>query len=177
MALLVEREARLVRLRPVGEWDTGLQRELEAEILSLAAIGARAFLIDLAATHHIQYRVLPEVLGLFRQIRQLGGELAISSPDSYLLEILAAGDIPRTIPVFPSEASWLLNDPLPSPGHREAVAGRGTQRVPGGEGFWDTLYDNSSSRASPMRSTAWRNAGLSRSTGRPSRSARARPAS
>jgi anti-anti-sigma regulatory factor len=108
LALLVEREAKLVRLRPVGEWDTGLQRELEAEILSLAAIGARAFLIDLAAAHHIQYRVLPEVLGLFRQIRQLGGELAISSPDSYLLEILAAGDIPRTIPVFPSEASAAL---------------------------------------------------------------------
>jgi anti-anti-sigma regulatory factor len=127
VGLLVERDARLVKMRAMGELDISLQRELEAEVLSLATIGNKQFLVDLAATTHIQYKVLADLLGLYRQIQQLGGVLAISSPDAYLLEILATEDIPRTIPVFPSEASAALGIPdssvawesVPREGERE----------------------------------------------------------
>jgi len=108
MALVVTRHADFVELRLLTDWDVRLQRELESEVLGLAAVGARSFAVNLLGVSHIQYRVLPELLGLHRQVRQLGGSLVVVGPSPYLLDILAAGDVPRQIPVFPSEASAAL---------------------------------------------------------------------
>jgi anti-anti-sigma regulatory factor len=103
MSLMSEKRKEYHLLRPLDEWNLELQREIETEILWQATTGRRSFVIDLGLTSHIQFRVLPELLGFFRQIRKLGGELVISGPSSYLLEILAAGDVPRNIPVFTTE--------------------------------------------------------------------------
>ncbi len=108
MILRVERDGGRVLLRPVGSWDEELQRRLEKEILGLGAVGVSEFVIDLVEVQHIRFRVLPALLTLFHRVRRQGNDLAIARPNSYLLEILAAGDVPRTIPVFPSEASAAL---------------------------------------------------------------------
>ena len=108
MALISERRDDYLMLRPLGVWDANMQRELEAQIMGQAAIGVRNFVVDLLATEHLKFRIIPELLSLYGQVIRSGGDLVISSPSPYLLEILAAGDVPGRISVFPSEASAAL---------------------------------------------------------------------
>ena len=105
MALFLEGWKEPAVLRPVDEWDSRMQSEVEAEVLALMAAGRRSFIVDLDAVTHLQWRILPGLVGLSRQVRQLGGTLVLSAPSPYLLDILAAGDVPGEIPIYPSEAS------------------------------------------------------------------------
>jgi len=104
MAIQVDDWRNPVLLRPLEEWDSRLEREIESEIFGLLADGNRDFQIELAAVTHIKFSVLPDLLGFHRQLRSLGGSLALSGPSPYLLDVLAAGDVPGTIPIYPSEA-------------------------------------------------------------------------
>jgi len=101
------REGTLV-LRPADEWDEALHAELSRIVRSQLGMGGRSFLVDLTATTHIRFRVLAKLLDLHSEVRRAGGELVLASPSFYLMEILAAGDVPRSIPVYPSEASAAL---------------------------------------------------------------------
>lgn len=105
MTLFSEMREETLCLRPCEEWDLQLQEQVTGRIRGQLAVGVRSFLVDLACTTHIKYRVLEGLKQLHREVRRAGGELALSSPSFYLLEVLAAGDVPRTIPVYPSEAS------------------------------------------------------------------------
>ena len=92
-------------LRPVDEWDSRLQCEIEAEVLALMAEDHRSFIVDLEAVTHLQFRILPGLVSLSRQVQQLGGTLVLAGPSPYLLDILAAGGVPGEIPIYPSDAS------------------------------------------------------------------------
>ncbi len=108
MALLADGWRDPVLLRPLEEWDSRLQSEIESEILGLMADGHRDFMIDLGAVTHIKFSVLPDLLGFHRQLHALGGNLVLAGPSPYLLNVLAAGDVPGTIPIYPSEACAAL---------------------------------------------------------------------
>ncbi len=95
----------ILRLRPTDEWDERSQQELSDRIRGQLVVGVRRFLVDLTHTIHIRYQVLAGLKRLHGDVRRAGGELVLAAPSFYLLEILAAGDVPRTIPVYPSEAS------------------------------------------------------------------------
>lgn len=103
--LFTERFDEEALLRPIGDWDQDLSREIRDEVLGLLAVGVRDFRVSLSRVGHIHYQTLSELKQLYGRVAALGGRLALYAPSPYLLEILAAGDIPRTIPVFPSEAS------------------------------------------------------------------------
>lgn len=105
MALFTEGWREPVMLRPVDEWDSRLQCEIEAEVLALMAVDHRSFIVDLEAVTHLQFRILPGLISLCRQVRQLGGTLVLAGPSPYLLDILAAGGVPGEIPIYPSDAS------------------------------------------------------------------------
>ncbi|MDP6418667.1 MAG: STAS domain-containing protein [Candidatus Krumholzibacteria bacterium] len=93
-----------VLLRPGGEWDSSVEMELKSRILGKMSEGYRDFVIDLSELGHIKYSILPDLLSFYRQIRRQGAELALASPSSYLLSILAAGDLAGQVPIYPSEA-------------------------------------------------------------------------
>ncbi|MCP4548904.1 MAG: STAS domain-containing protein [bacterium] len=141
MALFSERRDDCLMLRPLGQWDETMQHEVEAQVLGQGAIGVQSFVIDLCGTEHIKFKVIPALLELAERIGKYGGDLVIASPSPYLLEILAAGDVPRRIPVFPSEASAALGVKSPSvailsylqDGERETTetASRAVATVPG----------------------------------------------
>ncbi len=95
-------------LKPVEEWDSRLESEIESEVLGLMTDGNRDFIIDLGAVTHIKFSVLPDLLAFHRQLQSLGGSLALQGPSPYLLNVLAAGDVPGTIPIYPSEACAAL---------------------------------------------------------------------
>jgi hypothetical protein len=95
----------ILRLQPTDEWDERSQQELSDRIRGQLVVGVRCFLVDMTHTIHIRYQVLADLKRLYGDVRRAGGELVLAAPSSYLLEILAAGDVPRTIPVYPSEAS------------------------------------------------------------------------
>lgn len=105
MMLLSELRDGLLRLSPCDEWDVRVQEQLVAQVRGRLAVGVRRFLVNLERTTHIHYHVLADLCRLHGEVRRAGGELVLSAPGSYLLEILAAGDVPRTIPVYSSEAS------------------------------------------------------------------------
>jgi len=107
-AILAERWQDPVLLRPLETWDSRMQSEIESEILGRMAEGNRDFVVDLGAVTHIKFSVLPDLLGFHRQLRALGGSVALCGPSPYLLNILAAGDVPGTIPIYPSEACAAL---------------------------------------------------------------------
>ena len=108
MTLLADGWRDPVLLRPLEEWDSRLQSEIESEVLGLMAEGHRDFVVDLGAVTHIKFSVLPDLVGFHRQLRALGGTLALAGPSAYLLNVLAAGDVPGTIPIYPSEACAAL---------------------------------------------------------------------
>jgi len=108
VALICEQRDDYLLLRPADEWDERMQTELTRTLRGALAAGGRSFVVDLAGTIHIRYRVLELLLALHRELRRAGGELVLASPSFYLMEILAAGDVPRSIPVYPSEASAAL---------------------------------------------------------------------
>jgi len=108
VALICEQRDDYLLLRPADEWDERLQGELARTLREALAAGGRSFVVDLAGTIHIRYRVLELLLTLHRELRGAGGELVLASPSFYLMEILAAGDVPRSIPVYPSEMSAAL---------------------------------------------------------------------
>lgn len=104
-SLFCETKDGILCLRPLDEWDERSQQDLSDRIRGRLAVGGRCFLVDLSHTLHIRYQVLADLKRLYGDVRRAGGELVLAAPSSYLLEILAAGDVPRTIPVYPSEAS------------------------------------------------------------------------
>ncbi|MCB1163214.1 MAG: STAS domain-containing protein [Candidatus Krumholzibacteriia bacterium] len=108
MTLICEPMDGILTLRPADEWDDILHEELARAVRSRLATGGRSFLVDLAATTHIRFRVLSKLLDLHDEVKRAGGELVLAGPSFYLMEILAAGDVPRSIPVYPSEASAAL---------------------------------------------------------------------
>jgi len=108
MTVMDDRWQDPVLLRPLETWDNRLQSEIEAEILGRMADGNRDFVVDLGMVTHIKYSVLPELLAFHRQLHALGGSLALCGPSAYLLNILAAGDVPGTVPIYPSEACAAL---------------------------------------------------------------------
>jgi anti-anti-sigma regulatory factor len=108
MTLLTDNWQDPVLIRPLEDWDCGRESEIESEILGLMADGHRDFVIELSSVTHIKYSVLPDLLGFHRQLRALGGSLALAGPSPYLLNVLAAGDVPGTIPIYPSEACAAL---------------------------------------------------------------------
>ncbi len=108
MTLLADGWRDPITLRPIEEWDSRLESEIESEILGLMADGNRDFIIELSAVTHIKYSVLPDLLEFHRQLHALGASLALQGPSSYLLNVLAAGDVPGTIPIYPSEACAAL---------------------------------------------------------------------
>ncbi len=103
--LFCETRDGILRLRPFDEWDELTQAELSDKIRGQLVVGVRSFLVDLTHTIHIRYRVLADLKRLYAELRRAGADLALAAPSFYLLEILATGDVPRTIPVYPSEAS------------------------------------------------------------------------
>ncbi len=105
MSLFSEMKEGVLHIHPTDEWDERVQQELSDTVRGQLAVGTRSFLVDLAHTIHIRFRVLGSMKRLYDEVRRAGGELVIASPSFYLLEILAAGDVPRTIPVYPSETS------------------------------------------------------------------------
>ncbi len=108
MTLLADGWRDPITLRPIAEWDSRLESEIESEILGMMTDGSRDFVIDLSAVTHIKFSVLPDLMGFHRQLRALGGSLALQGPSPYLLNVLAAGDVPGTIPIYPSEACAAL---------------------------------------------------------------------
>ena len=70
--------------------------------------GVRTFIIDLEWTAHIKLKVLVSLRDLHAMVRGWGAEFMIAGPNSYQLEILAAGAVPGAIPVYPSWASAAL---------------------------------------------------------------------
>ncbi len=108
MTLLADNWRDPVHLKPLEEWNRRSESEIESEILGLMADGHRDFVIELGAVTHIKFSVLPDLLGFHQQLRALGGSLALSGPSPYLLNVLAAGDVPGTIPIYPSEACAAL---------------------------------------------------------------------
>jgi anti-anti-sigma regulatory factor len=108
MTLLADGWRDPITLRPIEEWDSRLESEIESEVLGLMTDGNRDFIIDLDAVTHIKFSVLPDLLGFHRQLLALGGSLALQGPSAYLLNVLAAGDVPGTIPIYPSEACAAL---------------------------------------------------------------------
>ena len=105
MILISELRDDVLRLSPCDEWDEAVQAQIADQVRGRLAVGVRSFLVNLERATHIRYGVLAKLRDLHGEVRRAGGELVLAAPSFYLLEILAAGDVPRTIPVYPSEAS------------------------------------------------------------------------
>jgi hypothetical protein len=85
-----------------------MQMAIEEKVGTGIREGVRTFIIDLEWTAHIKLTALVSLRGLYAMVRSWGAEFMIAGPNSYQLEILAAGDVPGAIPVYSSWASAAL---------------------------------------------------------------------
>ncbi len=108
MNLLCQSNERYQCLRPVGDWDETMQAAIDEKIGAGLREGVRTIVIDLEWTDHIKLKALVSLRQLYASIRAWGSECMIVGPNSYQLEILAAGDVPGAIPVYVSKASAAL---------------------------------------------------------------------
>ena len=107
-SLLCKSHEQTLSLCPVGDWDEQTQAAIAERIGAGLREGNRTFVIDLEWTAHIKLRALTAFRESYAVIRAWGGECMIVGPSEYQYEILAAGDVPGAIPVYPSMASAAL---------------------------------------------------------------------
>jgi len=108
-----------------GDVDLYTAPELKSELIRLIDGGATRIVVDLTSATFIDSTTLGVLLGAFKRLRPLGGELTIVCPDSNIRKIFQITLLDRVFAIFETREAAIAQPPAGS--QRSGTQPSGTQ--------------------------------------------------
>lgn len=107
MAFQVSREGEVLVVDVEGQLIVGNRQELKNRLLEELEGGARKFLVDFTSTGYIDSSGLGVLVSLSKKVRELGGELRLSSLNEDLRTLFELTKLDTLFPIFGSRSEGL----------------------------------------------------------------------